>query len=854
MSLLDGSSAMSAKIVREFPQQGRTWAEGVFLSQWAEAYSKGDAATADRNLLYARSIGQSLRERSHETLLAESVEAIDDALASGNRVRIAALVEGHLAYRRGRLLLRDQTIARAVDELEKARSRFELASSPMSALASFYLATASYNQNNIEAATSSFRTILSAEQRHQGHRASLAYVFRSLSVCDATLGHWSDSNRAASLALSILESLGEPGNAAAVHAILAENLALLGDPQQSQRHYVEAMRLSSLAGDTRVLLTTIGSASRVEMRRKQWQAARALAAVGLSTAGHTGPPNLVTQSLAQLAVAEYRLGDIEAANRFIQRASIVAGRIPDDDMRTKLFGDIAALRGAMLRDSDPRRAAGLLTQSIGFHEKIRRTFALPELYLERGRCRLSSDDDSGALDDFFRGIAELEKQRASVNDVSLRSGMFDDSGELFIETIRLLFRRGEFSRAFEYAERSRARALLDQLGESQGSTAPIATEERLRSELGTGTVLLEYVTMPDGLVIFSAGPDGLSARNVRVDARALDSLIDRFIRALEHGQSLVEIRQLSSSLQRLLVEPVRKQLIGATQVVVIPDGRLQRVPFAALVDSETQSYLVERFAVAKAPSVSVFLMANHSYAQRSGGVPERIAIFANPAIDRSSFGALPDLPMAELEAKAIASLYERSLLFERDKATTPRFAMEGRNSDVIHFGGHAIANNADTRRSAILLASDHNDDNGALYTSRITRFSFGRTRLVVLAACSTLVGPTRTAEGMTSIARAFVAGGVPSVIGTLWDVDDAAASRLTYELHKSICAGASPAAALRSAQLQALRSTNAVLRHPGSWAAFELVGAPGQEVRATVATQTSRPLRTAVLPLARAGQ
>lgn len=95
----------------------------------------------------------------------------------------------------------------------------------------------------------------------------------------------------------------------------------------------------------------------------------------------------------------------------------------------------------------------------------------------------------------------------------------------------------------------------------------------------------------------------------------------------------------------------------------------------------------------------------------------------------------------------------------------------------------------------------------------------GATRLVVLSACSTAAGRLSASEGATSLARSFLAAGVPAVVASLWDVDDLAASRLLVKFHRRIRAGDDPVKALRTVQLSELGTAP-----PAEWAAFQLIG------------------------------
>src|SRR5205085_2437073 len=100
-----------------------------------------------------------------------------------------------------------------------------------------------------------------------------------------------------------------------------------------------------------------------------------------------------------------------------------------------------------------------------------------------------------------------------------------------------------------------------------------------------------------------------------------------------------------------------------------------------------------------------------------------------------------------------------------------------------------------------------------------------RTRLVVLAGCDTGTGRGYRGEGVLSLARPFLASGVPRVIATLWSVADSSTLALVRTLHQRLRAGDSAAAALRTAQIAMLRSGDPKLSSPRQWAGFQLIGA-----------------------------
>lgn len=822
--------AQLLSIVRAVPEGARRWGEGVFLSAWGQAYIDGDDAEAARNLDSARRIGRALRVHSGERLLAESVEAIDTARQ--DKHRLARLAEGHVAYRTGRMSYGRHEYGPAGKQLEMAQRAFASGRSPMADLAAYYVDMATYSRNEIPRASAGLERLLTEQRAKQPQRRSLiAQILWGIALCDSAMGRWTGSIDASAEALGYYERLGERANAAAIHVMLAEAFDFVGDRSRASQHTLAAIRLASAAGDRYRVVVALGVASRGAIRREQWRSARAIAAIQLSLADKSMPRHLVAYALGHLAMAEDRLGNRAAADQALARAGLVVCRIEDETLRAKLDGSLEALAGAILRERHPLAARARLSQSIDFNVRSGRTFVLPELYLERGRCSFAAGDERAALDDFDRGVAELERQRHDVHDVALRVDLFNDTRGLFTDSVDVALRQGAVERAFSYAERGRARALLDIVGkdgELAVRSAAGTSLHRLQSELPPRTVLLEYVSLGDALVIFSIDRTSRTVATVPVSGAEIERAVQELFRSISRSLPRAGTMRLARRLHEILIQPVETRLRGAETVIFVADGVLQRVPFAALVNRHG-SFFVERYASAVEPSAAVYMEMNGRYRFLVSRRPRpgKVAVVANPAFSRSSAGSLQQLRFAEKEGDRVAELYPHATILRGSGATAANFARIAPRSDIIHFAGHASVNAADPARSALLLAGSGLDGDGALDTGSLQRIRLDETRLAVLSACSTLRGYTTGLEGMPSIVRGFIGSGVPAVVGTLWDIEDARAGDIALPLHGKVAGGTAPAAALRKAQLAALRSTDAVTSDPATWAAFTLVGATG---------------------------
>jgi CHAT domain-containing protein len=262
------------------------------------------------------------------------------------------------------------------------------------------------------------------------------------------------------------------------------------------------------------------------------------------------------------------------------------------------------------------------------------------------------------------------------------------------------------------------------------------------------------------------------------------------------------VHAASSAVYALLIAPIRSLLNGVDELVIVPDGRLFAVPFAALYDAGSRRWLLDDFEIRFAPAVGSLKPAGSTSLSPA-------LIVGDPPSSR------PRLARGRAEAEQIAAVHHGRLL-SADAATRARFIEAARGSALIYFAGHAESDLLD-RDSALLLAG------GAISESDIARMRLEQHPLVVLAACGTFRGDPMHVAGMSSLARAFLTAGARAVVGTLWEVDDDVAASLFLQFHENLRADASPARALREAQRSMIRSSDPRLAHPATWSPVEVL-------------------------------
>ena len=192
---------------------------------------------------------------------------------------------------------------------------------------------------------------------------------------------------------------------------------------------------------------------------------------------------------------------------------------------------------------------------------------------------------------------------------------------------------------------------------------------------------------------------------------------------------------------------------------------------------------------------------------------------AAPSFDHSLDPSLPSLGSGEGEAR-LAGIFAGSRVLREDAATSRAFLAAAPNFEIVHFGGHSLVDSQTPLLSRLLFAAEAGDTSrGGLSSADLLRQRFDRTRLVVLASCSTGTGKVSRTEGVENLVRPFLADGVPVVVASLWPVDDTAAA-IFGSFYRHLALRFEAAEALRAAQIELIDSSgDGEGAPPATWAA-----------------------------------
>ena len=530
------------------------------------------------------------------------------------------------------------------------------------------------------------------------------------------------------------------------------------------------------------------------------------------------------QTLLSISEARRQLGDTAGALRDLKRARALAK--DDATLATILLreGELRLARrdftGAA-RDID--RSLELAPTAIGLtyrarlrlaqkryadaaaaaHEAVDRatdadTIAIAQSIAGQAYRRMPDRED--ARDAFTQAIAAIERQRTEVaGGAESRERQFEARVHPYLEMVDLLTEDDDARAALEYAERAKARVLLEVLQGSVGTVPRLRARELAAALPESDDAIVEFAVSDTALYAFVVTRDGVHAFATEIRRAELAAICNRF--ALELASRNLAFRRTARLLWDLLLEPEAALLRGRKRICIIPDSELWRVPFHALIDPNDR-YVADDAAIFYAPSIAV-LMNEHVEQTRN------LSLLAV---------ANASMPEARSEVQQIAAIYgsrahvEVGAREQLVKESAPRYG-------ILHFATHGVFDDSAPLASHLVFARGGRDD-GRLEAREMMAMHLDA-QLVVLSACQTAEGRPAPGEGIIGMSWALFVAGCPTLVASEWKVESSSTTAMMVAFHRNIVEhGLSPAAALRAAQLEVRKS----YEHPFYWASFVVLG------------------------------
>lgn len=191
--------------------------------------------------------------------------------------------------------------------------------------------------------------------------------------------------------------------------------------------------------------------------------------------------------------------------------------------------------------------------------------------------------------------------------------------------------------------------------------------------------------------------------------------------------------------------------------------------------------------------------------------------------NRGVYQSLTPLLFSEDEVNNILTIFSGMKLTGTD-ATESNFKTVAGTYKILHFAMHTLIDDEDPLQSKLVFTQNNDSvEDGFLNVYEIYNLNLNA-ELAVLSACKTGSGELLMGEGIMSLARGFLYAGVPSIVLTLWEIEDASGSEIMLEFYRNLLKGKPADKALRNAKLTYLESANQLESHPYFWAAYIQIG------------------------------
>ncbi len=680
---------------------------------------------------------------------------------------------------------------------------------------------------------------------HAGLDEAGLQVAREMIACHAALNHPEEAAFLAEELVRRCERAGAPIEAARARLRCAQALVALGDFHAALSHLEVAGHQFTRAGLGGELGAVTLLHARMSEQKQDWAGALALA------------------DQAHVLFDERGLVEQRTHAELIRaRASLALG----DSTRAE-----ALARGAL----ETGTRLGMLPLSQAAHH------ALATVAVTNCKPQL-------ALAEYEAAICDLEQVQRSLT-TELRTEFLGDKLHLFQDAIELCLETGQLERGFGYLERAKSRALVDYLGSQPQVRVRAGTRaegelieelnqlreqhawfyDRWQHEPGMSggeieilqnavadrerqilkvherlallrdterleplgprlsltpptlphvpedTVLLEYAFWKDRGAVFIVSSRGINVEPIAAGTYALQRLINRWNlnlegtrRAFYSGRSIDPLARNAvaqlENLYRVLLDPVAKYLAGVKRLIVVPYGPAHAVPFHALYDG--QQYLTERFEIWTTPSTGLLTLCE------TRTPPSRLGNGA--LVVGYSGGALPSVVH---EARRVASITGGSCFLE-DLATREVVLTNAAQHPILHLAAHGESRLDNPAFAHIALAD------GQLTMADVIGLRLDGA-LVTLSACETGRAAVVGGDELVGLSRGFLFAGASTLVHSLWRVDDAATASLMESFYTHLRAGATPSAALRTAQRAMIEQGAAAF----VWAPFQVAGYGGGE-------------------------
>jgi len=558
--------------------------------------------------------------------------------------------------------------------------------------------------------------------------------------------------------------------------------------------------------------------------------------------------------LSNLGTLLYDTKDYTRAEEYHSRGLIISRELKDKVLEATCLVNLAndqSLLGKLDNSRSNYESAYEIAKSSNNPDLNWRILAgMAENYEQRGDYVKAVELNDSALTilEGMRNTLQSEDWKASF--MARERFAFEDIIDMLGKLHEKDNTKGYDAFAFSYAERCKSRVLLDLLSESLSGELqipePITLDEVKSLCPDKNTVIIEYsvgdssscmwvITATDHKLFMLPGSEKLREQIETIRFALLDPVEGSTGFLSGTGYALYE----------QLIKPAEPFLSRKSELIIVPDGILNYLPFEVLLTGNQETnvndsfidlpYLIKKYPISYVQSASVLnsLVMDESGALISRPSNKKLIAFGDPVYVREEGLAetrgnnYKRLEFSGKEVQLISSYFKKGTaeIFVREEATEEDVKQELKlkKPEYLHFATHGLIDEKNPDLSSLVLTQDNDpEEDGFLQATEIFNLKLNAD-MVVLSACQTGLGKLVRGEGMVGLTRAFMYAGTPSVLVSLWSVSDISTATLMGEFYKNLIKNKlSKTEALRRAQLTLMIDEK--YSHPFYWAPFVLIG------------------------------
>jgi CHAT domain-containing protein len=790
-------------------QQARLDAWDHLLGEWGAALLEGDSARAREVLSRVAILGETLERAGADGTVAEAVRAIVSSVDDAAGIR--TLAGGHQRYAAARRKYENGEYVTAERMFVEAAASAS-GSTSLRRWARLYEGTTRMLNGRPAPGERLLREVL-LQSDPLREPALAGHAHWALATTQLRGDQYEPALQSASEAARLLTLAGEREYAGRALGIAAEALFAMGDLDggYAMAHQAIAL-LQAYPASSRFHALLFALARRVAGQGITRAAIR-VQSEGVEVARRTRNPIHLTEAYlgrARLyaAAGMAALAEVDAAvgRELVLRMTTGPREWFTADLQlTEAYLGVATQTAATVAKLD---------SVITFFHLANNSLRVFPALIARADAHLALGDRPAALADLERAVAMLGRRRSAISREPLRSAMIDAARTVFDRLVMLRLSEGRVAEALADLDNSRASLAL----------MPPVTRKTERAAIASppGEILVEYALIGDTLLAWVVSGNRVALAQSHVDTLQLARVVNQVSSSLELRAQESAVGADLALLYDMLIRPIERWLEDdEVPLVIVTEGLISLVPFAALYNTQRGRYLVEtrvlRFAVSARDASRPSIPARRA---------RRALLVADPAFDRGAHPGLSRLKGAAAEVQTIATNYSDPLVLKGVEADSTTIVTALHNATVVHYAGHAIFRDDHPELSHLVLAGSRRMRSGMqLFAAGLSELDLRHVDLFVLSACETIRSGGGRAAGFSGLAGALLSAGARGVVAASWRVDDQLTLPLMTALHRVYRAEGHGPSALRTAQLELLRSHDPALRSPAAWAGFRYIGA-----------------------------